>query len=106
MKTRIENSLEYELIGNIWYPKLESKNRDTRLGSYGLMRLKYLEQNKSGLYEQLFLDGELFSHCKEIELQAKQMKYTIIKQNLAEDTNIMQAFDIADEKVKCDLIYL
>ena len=42
MKTIIENGIEYELIGYIWSPKLESKNGDTRLGAYGLIRLKYL----------------------------------------------------------------
>ena len=67
--------------------------------------MKYLEQSKSGLYEQLFLDGKLFVHCKELELQAKRMKYTIIKQCLAKNMDIMQAFDIANETVKHDLIY-
>ncbi len=105
MKKRIENSIEYELIGDISYPKLESKNGDTRLGAYGLMRLKYLEQNKSGLYEQLFLAGDLFSHCKEIELQAKQMKYMLVKQCITKYIDILQAFDIAEETVKQDLIY-
>lgn len=105
MKNRIENGIEYEFVGDIWYPKLESKNGEIRLGEYGLLRLKYLEKNKSGLYERLFLDGELYNHCKEIELQSKQMKYTIIKQNLVKDMDIMQAFEIAEEAVKNDLIY-
>ena len=35
MKTRIENGIEYELIGDIWYPKLESKNGNIKLGEYG-----------------------------------------------------------------------
>lgn len=105
MKTRIENSIEYELIGDIWYPKLESNNGGIRLGEYGLMRLKYLEQYKSGLYEQLFLGGTLFNHCKEVELQAKQMKYKIVKKCFAKDMNSLQAFDIADETVKNDLIF-
>ena len=48
MKTRIENGIEYELIGDIWYPRFESKNGDIRLGEYGILRLKYLEHNKSG----------------------------------------------------------
>ena len=105
MKTKIENGIEYKLIDSIWYPKLESKNGDIKLGEYGLMRLKYLEQNKSRLYEQLFLGGELFSHCKEIELQAKQMKDTIVKQCLAKDMEGMQALEIAEETVKHDLIF-
>ena len=105
MKTRIENGIEYELIDDIWYPILESKNGNIRLGEYGLLRLKYLEQSKSGLYERLFLDGELFAHCKEIEFQSKQMKYTIVKQCLAKDMNILQAFEIAEETAMHDLIY-
>jgi len=105
MKTRIENGIEYVIIGDIWYPKLESKNGNIRLGEYGLLRLKYLEQHKSGLYEQLFLDGELFSHCKELEIQAKQMKYMIIKQCLAKDMDILQAFEIADETVKQEIVF-
>jgi len=40
--TKIEDGIEYELIDSIWYPKLESKNGDIKLGGYGLMRLKYL----------------------------------------------------------------
>ena len=106
MKTKIEDGIEYELIdSSIWYPKLKSKTGDIKLGEYGLMRLKYLEQNKSGLYEQLFLGGELFSHCKGLEIQAKQMKVTIVKQCLAKDMDIIQASEIAEETVKHDLIF-
>ena len=35
MKTKIEDGIEYELIDSIWYPKLESKNGDIKLGGYG-----------------------------------------------------------------------
>ena len=105
MKTKIENGIEYKLIGDIWYPKLESKNGGIRLGKYGIMRLKYLEWNKSALYEQLLLAGELFSHCKVIEVQAEQMKHTIIRHCHAKDLNIQQASEIADETVKHDIIF-
>jgi len=105
MKTKIENGIEYEMIGDIWYPKLDSKNGDIRLGAYGMMRLKYLEQNRSALFEQLFLDGELFSHCKELEFQAKKMKNVIVKRCIAKDMNTQQAYEIAEEIVKHNLIY-
>jgi len=51
------------------------------------------------------LDNNLFNNCKEVELHAMKMKYKIVKKCFMKDINSLQAFDIADETVKNDLIF-
>ena len=37
------------------------------LGKYGLLRQRYLEENRPGLYTRLMLSGKLMEHLQEIE---------------------------------------
>ena len=104
MKTKVENRIEYRLENNIWYPNLKMKEEGIVLGRYGMMRKHFLEQNYKYRFEIFLIKGELFTHCKDIEEKANEMKENIIKQCMQKDINIIQAHDIAEEMVQHDLV--
>ena len=50
------------------------------LGKYGMMRRKYLEENRSGLYTRLILNGTLMEHLQEIETTAQNRLESLMSQ--------------------------
>ena len=46
---------------------------------YGMMRRKYLEENRSGLYTRMILNGTLMEHLQEIESTAQTRLETIME---------------------------
>ena len=51
-----------------------------RLGKWGMMYKDYLQKNKKGFFNTLFMQGKLYQHCAEIEKQARDMFNMLVKQ--------------------------
>lgn len=105
MKTKIENGIEYTLKNDIWYPIFKMKEDGIQLGKYGMMRKSFLEQHRQALYDRMALVGKLYAHCKEIEDQALILLKETIDHCNAKGMDIIQAFEVADEIVKHELIF-
>ena len=69
MKTVFEaNGLRYVKCGDYFIPDLGLTEQEQEpLGKYGIMRKKYLEENRPGLYTRMILDGTLMEHLHEID---------------------------------------
>ena len=50
------------------------------LGKYGLLRQRYLEENRPGLYTRLMLSGKLMEHLQEIEQTAQNRLESLMSQ--------------------------
>ena len=50
---------------------------DRSLGKYGLMRLRYLKEQRPGLFNRLTLSGKLYAHLLEIEDAANDLLESI-----------------------------
>ena len=60
------NGLDYVLHGDYYLPVIAVPKDDQRpIGKWGRMRLKFLEENKPILYNQMILNGTLYSHLAE-----------------------------------------
>ena len=67
-KEIIENGIHYTLHGDYYFPDLNFPEESRQsIGHYGRMRKAYLEEHRSGLYEQLLLSGKLYDHLAEID---------------------------------------
>ena len=74
MENEIRIELEYKQVGDVQLPVLtlpEQPNRN--LGKYGLLRRRYLKENRPILWGTMTVDGTLFSHLLEVEDQANEM---------------------------------
>ena len=77
----MKNSLSYRQNGDYLIPNLKLTEQPAqRLGKYGRMRKKYLQENRPGLYNRLLLSEELQAHLLEID----QAAYSRLEQMMPE----------------------
>jgi hypothetical protein len=89
------NGLWYELRGDYYFPCLTAPAEDEQpIGVWGQRRRKYLREQKEALYTALLLGGKLNAHLAEIDQQAEEMFFRLVKQ-MAEREGIT-------EKLKAD----
>lgn len=108
---------EYTEIDGLLYPNIEidGKAELDSLGKYGRLRLKYLHEQKAGMYRELLLKGKLAEHCAKLEKAAfeiaEQIHTAYLKTHPMPEEDTMErirlselAQEIADECVIHDLI--
>ena len=71
--------IEYELIGDYYYPCLTIEEPPT-LSKYGIMRERYLREHKKILYFNLLTSGKLYEHLVDIDISACNMAEYLIKE--------------------------
>ena len=63
-----EHGGRYIQCGDYLIPELGLTEQEQKpLGKYGMMRRKYLEENRSGLYTRMILSGTLYEHLTGID---------------------------------------
>ena len=73
--------IQYELIGDYYYPCLTVENEEPpMLTKYGRMRERYLREHKRVLYFNLLTSGKLYEHLAEIDTSACNMAKYLIKE--------------------------
>ena len=73
--------LKYRQSGDYLLPDLGlTEAEQMPLGKYGLMRQRYLEENRPGLYTRLMLSGKLMEHLQEIEQTAQKRLESLMSQ--------------------------
>ena len=92
----IENSIEYELRGEQYYPIFcETSTTEHHIGKYGLLHCDYIKQHKRGTYTTLLTEGRLNAHLHEIDVQANEMVEAIVA-NLARERGIDEELKASD----------
>ena len=85
--------ISYTKVGDYLLPDLKLENKERfNIGKYGLLKLKYLRNNKRGLYTELLMKDKLNEYLHDIDMTANDRINNIILL-LAEKENI-------DEKLK------
>ena len=63
-----QNGCKYTQSGDYLLPDMGLTELERKpLGKYGMMRRKYLEESRQGLYTRLILSGKLMEHLQEID---------------------------------------
>ena len=81
MKERIiENEIEYELRGDIYYPILTvGEQTSYEIGKYGNMHLEFIEKHRKGRYNTLLIEGKLNEYLHNIDVEAHEQVERIIE---------------------------
>ena len=75
------NGLWYELQGNYYLPCLKlPEEEQVHIGIWGQRHLRYIKQNRKVLYLNLLTSGKLNSYLAEIDQQAEDMFFRLVKQ--------------------------
>ena len=92
-----QNDLWYELQGDYYIPCLVLDEEDTQpIGMWGRKRLDYLKKHRQALYTTLLVSNKLNSHLVEVDHQASEMFYLLMKQ-LAEKEGITEQLKAQDQ---------
>ena len=91
------NGLWYELQGDYYIPCLKLPEEEQQpIGLWGQRHLIYLKQSHKVLYYNLLTSGKLNSHIAEIDKQANDMFFRLVKE-LAEKENITEELKSNDQ---------
>ena len=74
------NNIEYVLVGDYYIPDLKLPNEERPIGKYGRMHREYLKEHNSMMFNDLVLDGQLWTYLADLNEQAENRLQFIIKQ--------------------------
>ena len=87
----IKNGIEYVKNGDYLIPDLTAPEREYHIGKYGMLHKTYLKQNHRSLYSAMMIKGTLLEYLSEVDLSAKQMFDTIVK-DMVSKQNVSEKF--------------
>ncbi len=87
----------YTMQGDYRLPNLLPLTEEERpIGVWGQRRLHYLKHNRKVLYYNLFTSGKLHSHLADVEEQAQDLFYRLVKE-YAEKEGITEQLKVTDQ---------
>ena len=91
------NGLWYELQGNYYLPCLKPPEEEqVHIGIWGQRHLNYLQKNKRVLLSGLQLSGKLNGYIADIDQQAEDMFFRLVKQ-MAECEGVSETLKAEDQ---------
>lgn len=82
-----ENELGYLQIGDYLIPDLKLPQENRSIGKYGRMHRDYLQQNNPIRFDDLVLEGKLWTYLADLNEQAQNRMQQIIRQ-MQEDESV------------------
>lgn len=82
-----ENELGYLQIGDYLIPDLKLPQENRSIGKYGRMHRDYLQQNNPIRFDDLVLEGKLWTYLADLNEQAQNRIQQIIRQ-MQEDESV------------------
>ena len=77
-----QTGISYTLHGDYYLPDLtlSDDEKGVEIGVYGLRHLRYIKQYRKSLYLNLLTTGKLNSHLADVDKQAEEMLFRLVKQ--------------------------
>lgn len=86
----------YTMQGNYRLPNLIPPTEEERpIGAWGRLRLNYLKSHRKVLYYNLLTSGKLHTHLADVEEQAQNLFYRLVKEH-AENEGITEQLKATD----------
>ena len=81
MKDRIvTNGIEYTLVGAYYIPNIALPEENRAIGRWGRLHRDYLEQYHPIRFNDLVLNGQLWTHLADLNAQAQERLFLIVEQ--------------------------
>lgn len=84
-----KTGINYTLVGDVYLPNLVLADTNYPIGIWGQRHKEYLKENHKQMYYNLLTQGKLNSYFHDVDVRAKEMYDTLIKQ-LAENEGITE----------------
>ena len=90
-----KTGIDYTLVGDVYLPNLVSADTNYPISIWGQRHKEYLKENHKLMYYNLLTSGKLNSYLHDVDVRAKEMYDTLIKQ-LAENEGITEQLKAND----------
>ena len=74
------NHIEYVLVGDYYIPDLKLPHEERPIGKYGRMHREYLKEHNPMRFNDLVLDGQLWTYLADLNEQAQERLSLIVEQ--------------------------
>ena len=91
------NEITYSRNGDYLIPDIEMDEQPMeRIGKYGMMRKRFLKENRKGTYSHLLMSGKLTEHLLEIDGTAREQVGQIMAQ-MAKTEGLTEELKASDQ---------
>ena len=90
------NNIEYVLVGDYYIPDLKLPNKERRIGTYGRMHREYLKEHNPMMFNDLVLDGQLWTYLADLNEQA-QGRLSLIVEQMKVSEGVTEELKAADQ---------
>lgn len=74
------NHMEYVLVGDYYIPDLKLPNEERPIGKYGRMHREYLNEHNPMRFNDMVLEGQLWTYLVDLNEQAQERLSLIVEQ--------------------------
>ena len=74
------NYMEYVLAGDYYIPALKLPNEERPIGKYGRMHREYLKEHNTMMFNDLVLEGQLWTYLADLNEQMLERLSLIVEQ--------------------------
>ena len=90
------NNIEYILAGDYYIPDLKLSNEELPIGKYGRMHRGYLKEHNPMMFNDLVLDGQLWTYLADLNEQA-QGRLSLIVEQMKVSEGVTEELKAADQ---------
>lgn len=90
------NGMDYVLAGDYYIPDLKLPNEERPIGKYGRMHLEYLKEHSPMRFNDLVLEGQLWTYLADLNEQAQERLSLIVEQMKAAE-GVTEELKAADQ---------
>lgn len=90
------NYMEYVLVGDYCIPALKLPNEERPIGKYGQMHREYLKEHNPMMFNDLVLEGQLWTYLADLNEQAQERLSLIVEQMKAAE-GVIEELKAADQ---------
>ena len=74
------NNMEYVLVGDYYITDLKLPNKESTIGKYRRMQREYLKEHNPMMFNDLVLDGQLWTYLADLNEQVQERLSLIVEQ--------------------------
>ena len=90
------NNIEYILVGDYYIPDRKFPNEERPIGKYGRMHREYLKEHNPMMFNDLVLEGQLWTYLADLNEQAQERLSLIVEQMKAAE-GVTEELKAADQ---------
>lgn len=74
------NNMDYVLVGDYYIPDLKLPHEERPIGKYGRMHREYLKEHNPMMFNELVLEGQLWTYLADLNEQVQERLSLIVEQ--------------------------